>query len=145
MPSLLDFLASPIMKTVDKVLDRVLPDPAAKAAAQLELVKLQQTGELAQLAAETQVSLGQIDVNKQDAQSASVFVSGWRPFVGWICGSGLGFQVVAAPLLEWGSTLVGHATKFPTLDTSVLLTLLMGMLGLGGMRTYEKVVGVARR
>jgi len=85
---------------------------------------------------------GQLDINKAEAANPSIFVAGWRPFVGWVCG--VGFAVNAlAPLLEWLAALVGHPVKFPAFDTSVEMTLLTGMLGLGGMRSFDKVNGVA--
>jgi hypothetical protein len=121
-----------------KVLDRVLPDPAQQAAAKLELLKLQQSGELAQIT-------GQMDINKIEAASSSIFVSGWRPAIGWICGAGFAVQFVIGPLAEWGSTLAGHPVKFPTMDTGTMMPLLLGMLGLGGMRTAEKMQGVAAK
>jgi len=121
-----------------KVLDRVFPDPAQQSAAKLELMKLQQSGELAQLA-------GQMDINKIEAASSSLFVSGWRPAIGWICGAGFGVQFVIGPLAEWGSALYGHPVKFPQMDTGTMMPLLLGMLGLGGMRTAEKIQGVAAK
>ncbi|GAC1664595.1 MAG: hypothetical protein PVS3B2_00480 [Candidatus Dormibacteraceae bacterium] len=84
---------------------------------------------------------GQLDTNKAEAANPNAFVAGWRPFVGWVCG--VGFAVSAlGPLLEWIATLAGHPTKFPAIDLSVMMPLLFGMLGLGGMRTYEKTNGV---
>jgi len=121
-----------------KVLDRVFPDPAQQAAAKLELMKLQQSGELAQLA-------GQMDINKLEATNPSIFVSGWRPAIGWICGAGFAVQFVVGPLAEWGSALYGHPVKFPQMDTGTMMPLLLGMLGLGGMRTAEKIQGVAAK
>jgi hypothetical protein len=123
-----------------KVIDRVIPDPTAKAAANLELLKLAQNGELAQLAAQTDLAKGQLAVNEAEAANGATFVSGWRPFVGWVCGSGLGFQFLLAPLLTWAAALAGHPVRVPELDMSTLLTLLTGMLGLGGMRTLENLM-----
>lgn len=121
-----------------KVIDRVWPDPAQAAAAKLELFKLQQSGELAQIA-------GQMEVNKAEAANPNVFVSGWRPFIGWVCGLGFGVQFVFGPLAEWGSALYGHPVKFPPMDTGTMMPLLLGMLGLGGLRTAEKIQGVASK
>lgn len=84
---------------------------------------------------------GQLDTNKAEAANPSIFVAGWRPFVGWVCGTGFAVSALG-PLFEWISSLVGHATKFPAIDLSVMMPLLFGMLGLGGMRTYEKTTGV---
>jgi len=123
---------------VGKVLDRIIPDPAQKAAAALKLAELAQNGELARMANETALAQGQMEVNKIEA-GGDWFRAGWRPFVGWICGGGLGIQFVIAPLVAWGSALVGHPTTMPPLDLGTLMTLLFGMLGLGAYRTYEKV------
>jgi len=121
-----------------KVLDRVLPDPAQQAAAKLELLKLQQNGELAQIT-------GQMEINKVEAASSSLFVSGWRPSIGWICGAGFAVQFVIGPLAEWGAALAGHPVKFPQMDTGTMMPLLLGMLGLGGLRTAEKLADKAAK
>jgi hypothetical protein len=121
-----------------KVLDRVLPDPAQQAAAKLELMKLQQNGELAQIT-------GQMEINKVEAASSSIFVSGWRPSIGWICGAGFAVQFVIGPLAEWGAALAGHPVKFPQMDTGTMMPLLLGMLGLGGLRTAEKLADKAAK
>ena len=121
-----------------KVLDRVLPDPAQQAAAKLELMKLQQNGELAQIT-------GQMEINKVEAASSSLFVSGWRPSIGWVCGAGFAVQFVVGPLAEWGAALAGHPVKFPQMDTGTMMPLLLGMLGLGGLRTAEKLADKAAK
>lgn len=83
----------------------------------------------------------QTDTNKVEAANDSIFVAGWRPFVGWVCG--IGFAVTAlSPLFTWVAGLLGHPLAFPPLNTESLMTLLMGMLGLGGMRTAEKFKGI---
>jgi hypothetical protein len=136
----------PISAALDlggKLIDRLIPDPAAKLAATQKLLEMQQTGELAQLAADTDLAKGQMAVDQAEATNPNLFVSGWRPFVGWVCGSGLAYQFVFSPLLTWGAALIGHPVATPTLDLGTLLTLLLGMLGLGGMRTFEKVNGVS--
>jgi len=121
-----------------KVFDRVFPDPAQAANAKLELMKLQQSGELTQIA-------GQMDINKIEAASSSLFVSGWRPAIGWVCGIGFAVQFIIGPLAEWGAALAGHPVKFPTMDTGTMMPLLLGMLGLAGARTAEKIQGVAAK
>lgn len=127
---------SALLDIGSKVIDRVWQDPAQAAQAKLELVKLQQSGEL-------QVIAGQMDINKVEAASTSLFVSGWRPFVGWVCGSGFAIQFVVGPMVEWLAALSGHPIKFPAMDLSTMSPLLLGMLGLGGYRTVEKLKGVA--
>ena len=121
-----------------KVMDRLWPDPEKAAAAKLELFKMQQSGELAQMA-------GQMEINKVEAASSSIFVSGWRPFIGWVCGSGFAIQFVIGPLAEWVSAVYGHPVKFPAMDMGTMMPLLAGMLGLGVMRTAEKINGVAAK
>ena len=81
---------SALLDVGSKVIDRVWPDPAQAASAKLELMKLQQSGELAQIA-------GQMDINKVEAANPSVFVSGWRPGIGWVCGAGFAVQFVVGP------------------------------------------------
>lgn len=120
-----------------KIIERLWPDPAKRDEAKLELFKMQQAGELAQITA-------QLKVNEVEASNPSVFVSGWRPFVGWVCTAGLAIQFIIGPCGAWVAALLGHAVAFPSLDMGTLLTLLGGMLGLGGLRTVEKLNGVAR-
>ena len=129
---------SALFEVGSKVLDRVLPDPAQQAAAKLELMKLQQNGELAQIT-------GQMEINKVEAASSSLFVSGGRPSIGWVCGAGFAVQFVIGPLAEWGSALYGHPVKFPQMDTGTMMPLLLGMLGLGGLRTAEKLADKAAK
>ena len=115
-----------------KLLDRIIPDPAQKAQAQLELIKLEQSGELAIMTAQT-------DINKVEAASTSMFVAGWRPFIGWVCGLALAYQYLVRPFV----VAFLPEFQFPGLDNN-LWELMMGMLGLGGLRSFEKFKGVAR-
>lgn len=126
-----------------KLIDKLFPDPAKAAEAKLEMFKLAQTGELEALKADVTIATGQIEINKSEAQSSSLFVSGWRPAVGWVCVLGLVYTFIGWPLLKWFSLVRGIPLP-PELDLSALITLLGGLLGLGGFRTYEKVKGVAR-
>jgi hypothetical protein len=126
-----------LIDVVGKVLDKVLPDPKAKAEALQKLEDLRQSGDLAIIA-------GQVDINKIEAGSADPFTSRWRPFIGWVCGAALAFQLVVGPLIVWGTALAGHPVAAPAMQTELLTTLLIGMLGLGGMRTVEKLQGVAK-
>lgn len=129
-----------------KILDKVIPDPTAKSEAQYKLLQLAQTGELAELDAEFKLALGQLEVNKVEATSSDPFVAGWRPAVGWVCVGGFAYVVLIQPLLPWVVNAAGaQVPPLPNIDTSVLLTLLIGMLGLGGLRTTEKIKGVATK
>jgi len=86
----------------------------------------------------------QMQINLKEAENPSLFVSGWRPAVGWTCTAGLAYQYLLAPLANGGLSIAGLTATFPTLDLSTLLPLLLGMLGLGGIRTVEKLGNVAR-
>lgn len=126
-----------------RIVDKLIPDPVAKAAAAMEAVKLKQAGDFKELDAQIQGAQMQADVNKEEAKSDSLFKSGWRPFVGWVCGGGLASQFILGPFVTWGAALAGHDVVFPTLDMATLMGLLTGLLGLGSLRTYEKVKDVA--
>jgi hypothetical protein len=119
-----------------KLIERIWPNPADQAAAQLELLRLQQSGELAIITAQTKI-------NEVEAANPNVFVSGWRPAAGWVCVMGLFYTFFGQPLLGWLSGYLGIAVP-PNIDTGDLFILLGGMLGLGGMRSFEKLNGVSR-
>lgn len=121
-----------------KLIDRLIPDPAAKSAAHLELIKLQQAGEFKALEADMQIQLAQIDVNRAEAASGNAFASSWRPAVGWVCVLGLLYTFIISPFL----TYFGQKPA-PDIAMSDLLILLGGLLGFGGLRTFEKLKGVA--
>jgi hypothetical protein len=125
-----------------KIIDKVIPDPAAKAQAQLEMLRLQQTGEFKQIEADLQIQLGQIETNKIEAASAGLYKGGWRPAVGWVCVIGLAYTYVGQPLLAWFSLAQGLDAP-PSIDMFDLLILLGGMLGFGGMRSFERIKGKA--
>ena len=86
-----------------------------------------------------EINKAQIEVNKVEAGSSSLFLSGWRPFVGWTCGVALCYHFVLQPFLMFILSSTGNPMELPTFDMTTLTTVLMGMLGLGGLRTYEKV------
>ena len=117
-----------------KVLDKFIPDPEAKARAESELRTALQGWDA-----------GQMAVNAAEAANPSVFTSGWRPWIGWVCGAALAFQYVVAPLAVWLSAVVGHPLPVPPSLDNILLELMFGMLGMGGLRTFEKIKGVAAR
>lgn len=99
--------------------------------------------EKAQLAAAVQVIQGQMEINKAEAASPSMFVAGWRPFIGWTCGSGCAWNWVALPVVKTGVAIAGMKLDISPADLTEMLPLLMALLGLGGLRTYERVKGKA--
>jgi hypothetical protein len=123
-----------------KILDKVIPDPQAKAAAQLELLKLQQAGEFRQLEADLQLALAQTQINQVEAASPDPFRAGWRPAAGWVCVAGLAYQFLFQPLAAWSGGIHGWAPP-PVLQLGDLYGLLFGMLGLGAYRSVERIQG----
>lgn len=129
-----------VIKGVTDIIGKAIPDADKRMEINLELAKL---GDEAQARLDAQIA-GQIEVNKIEAGSGNVFVSGWRPAVGWVGAGGFAYAGIVQPLLSWLATVVFHYTgTFPQVDSNLLLTVLMGMLGIGGMRTFEKIKGVA--
>lgn len=125
-----------VTPVVTKILD-FIPDPAQKLAAQQQLMTSLHAWDAQQ-----------IQVDAVEAANSSVFVAGWRPFIGWICGVAMAYKFVIQPFLVF--ILVASGSKFdikllPVLDWTEMSTVLLGMLGLGGMRTYEKVQGVSTK
>lgn len=128
-----------------KILDKVFPDPQQKAEAQLKLIELQQSGQLAELNHEIsklqidkELALGQVAINQIESQSDNLYKSGWRPGAGWICVVGLGYEFLIRPLTPLFCSLGGvTCPELISLDT-VLWELMFGMLGLGTLRTIDK-------
>ncbi|MCW2243563.1 holin family protein [Azospirillum canadense] len=125
-----------LMPIIQDLIGRI-PDPQAQAKAAAEM----QTKLIDVLSAS---DAAQLQVNAAEAVNPSVFVSGWRPFVGWLCAIGLGVQTIAYPLAGWALSVYSPGTRLPQMDTDTLLALLFPMLGIGAYRTIEKVKGVAK-
>ena len=98
-----------------------------------------------QLAAAVMVIQGQLEVNKAEAGNPSVFVSGWRPAIGWVCGAACAWNWVGLPMAKLGLALGGVEIALDSADITEMMPILLGMLGLGGLRSYEKVKGVAAK
>lgn len=126
------FLA--FLPLIGDIIDRILPDKTAAAAAKLELEKMAMSGEL-------QTTLAQLDIDKTEAASQSLFVAGWRPFVGWTCGSALAYTYIAQPFLLFVLASFGRKVDLPALSLADLLPVLFALLGLGTMRSVEVVKG----
>jgi len=122
-----------------KLIDKLIPDPTAQDAARLELLKLQQSGELAAMTAQT-------EINKAEASNPSVFVSGARPFILWGCGMAMLYAALFEPIMRFVAVVIFHYSGgFPAIDTALTTQVLLGLLGLGSLRTYEKTQGVASK
>lgn len=129
---------SAILDIGGKVIDRLWPDPAQAANAKLELIKLQQSGELVAMA-------GQLDINKAEAANPSTFVSGWRPFIGWVCGLAAAWNWLGLKIALFVAAYFNHPLNLAPADLSEMMPVLIGMLGVGGLRTIEKINGVAAK
>ena len=127
---------SAIAGLADTLINKIWPDPAARASAEAQLIKAQMDAALASVQQ-------QIDINKIEAASPNIWTSGWRPGIGWTCGAAFALHFVVLPVLNWIIGLFGHAPVVIPFDMDTLSTVLMGMLGLGGLRTFEKVRGIA--
>lgn len=133
-----------LIPLVGTLLDKLIPDPKMAADAKLKAVELAQRGELAYLDADLKLALGQLEVNKEEAKDPSLFKSGWRPAVGWLCVAGFGYMAIVRPVLPWVLQVAGvQVPPLPSIDTAEIGALLFGMLGLGGMRTAERLKGKA--
>jgi hypothetical protein len=128
-----------------KVFDKVshyIPDPQQKAEAQQKLAEMAQAEEFKQIDAVLSAAQQQADINKQEAASNSLFVAGWRPFVGWVCGFALAYAAIVDPLARFSAEVIFKYTgAFPLIDTTVTMQVLFGMLGLGAMRSFDKSKG----
>lgn len=127
-----------LVKPITGLLDKFIPDAGEKARLAHEIATL----------AERQaheIAMAQIEVNKVEAASPSIFKGGWRPFIGWVCGVAFAYHFVLQPLAVFVITMVGaEVPELPMFDMSSLLTVLGGLLGLGSLRTFEKFKGVSR-
>ena len=132
-----------LIPLITSVIDKILPDPQAAAEAKLRALEMAQRGELVALDADLKLALGQLEVNKTEA-ATDAYRGGWRPFCGWVCGIGLAYTFLARPLLPWLAAVGGaNVPDLPPIDTDTLMLLLTGMLGLGSLRTFERVKGKA--
>ena len=132
---LLDFNISDVgdvlVKAREAITGETINDPLKKAEISIRLKQLEQA-----------INLGQIDINKAEAKSTSLFVAGWRPFIGWVGGIALAYTYIVAPTAVWIAELNGATATLPTIDAGVLFNLILAMLGFGGLRTYEKLKDV---
>ena len=125
-----------LLPVVGDVLDRFFPNKEEKAKAERE-IEAKLTAHLAS------IDLAQLEVNKQEASHRSLLVAGWRPFVGWTCGLALFYTYLVQPMATFVLAQTGHLIQLPPVDLSAMMPVLLGMLGLGGLRSFEKYKGVS--
>jgi hypothetical protein len=142
------FPLAAILGIGSKLIDKFIPDPAQAEQAKLKLLEMQMTGDLAQLAAETDLAKLQIQTNVEEAKNSNIFVSGWRPAVGWCCAAAFAYSYVLLPFAQFlvftfgTTTMTEQLALAPRLELSEMMPVLLGMLGLGSLRTVEKVKNV---
>lgn len=131
-----------ILNIGSSIIDKIWPDKDKADQVKLEMFKAQQAGQLQEIANQFSITMEQVKVNAEEAKHNSIFVSGWRPFVGWICGFALGYNYILFPFIAWAAKWADSgAPTMPALDSGELMTLLFGMLGLGAMRSFDKKTG----
>ena len=126
-----------VLNLGQSVIERIWPDANKRAEEMRKLEELKQRGDLAELDAHVKLLVGQMEINKTEAAHPSIFVSGWRPATGWCCVLGLFYHIIAVPFFSIWYTM-------PLIELDLLDKVLMGMLGLSTLRTYEKHKGVNR-
>jgi hypothetical protein len=131
---IIDNLIGPVAGILDKVIED--KDQKNALAHQIATMAERHAQELAK---------GQIDINKAEAASGSIFKGGWRPFIGWVCGVAFAYHFILQPFLIFGFAAVGaEIPPLPEFDMGTMMPVLMGMLGLGSLRSFEKYKGVAK-
>jgi hypothetical protein len=128
----------PVLSIIEigaKLLDKVIPDKDAREKAQSELLKAAQDQDF-------QLALAQIKVNEEEAKSENLFKSGWRPAIGWICVFGLAYNFVIYNILLWVINIYQLNVTPPALMSDILMELVFALLGLGSLRTFEKIKGI---
>jgi hypothetical protein len=129
-------LIGPIFEFGKAILERFIPDPEKKREAELEMFRMAAEGEMKQV-------LAQLEINAREAMHPSVWTSGWRPFFGWVGGVGFLYSTVLQPMLVWYGASRGWAPP-PEIGIDLLWVVITGMLGIGGLRTYEKKAGLSK-
>ena len=127
-----------LVPALGTLVDRLIPDRAAAQRAKDDM-------EAALVKASNEAALAQVEVNKIEAGHSSVFVAGWRPAIGWVCAAALAWAFIVAPVASWTMAALGVKETLPAIGTDNLFELVLAMLGLGGLRTFEKMRGVARQ
>jgi hypothetical protein len=126
-----------ILPLIGPVLDKIIPDKAGAEKAKQEIEKTL-------IDNASKLNLAQAEINKAEAEHRSVFVAGWRPMIGWSCAIGIFWLFVGHPLVVYLDSMDGVVSPIPTIDHDILLELTFAMLGMAGLRTFEKLKGVSK-
>lgn len=129
-------ILGPVLEIGKSLLERFFPDEEARRKAEADFLKAAMDGELKQV-------IAQLEINAREAQHPSVWVAGWRPFFGWAGGVGFVYATIGQPLIGWVALVKGWPAP-PSLDLELLWVVVTGMLGIGGLRTFEKTKGVTK-
>jgi roadblock/LC7 domain-containing protein len=130
-------IVTALLPALGTLIDRLIPDRAAAEKAKAEM-------EAELIRASNEAALAQVEVNKIEAGHSNVFVAGWRPSIGWVCAAGLAWAFVLAPVASWALMVLGVKAELPAIQFDHLFELVLAMLGIGGLRTFEKLRGLAR-
>ena len=133
MINLLGSLVQPVTGLLDKFIED--KDQKNQLAHEISTMAERHAQELAK---------GQLEINKAEAQSRNVFVAGWRPFIGWVCGVAMAYNYVVQPILIFTLAQFDYLVALPALDLGEMMPVLMGMLGLGSLRSFEKYKGISK-
>ena len=129
-------LLGPLLEVGKTLLDRFVPDPEKKREAEAEFLKMAAGGELKHV-------MAHLEINAREAAHPSIWVAGWRPYFGWVGGTAFAYVGIIKPLLTWVAAIQGWPAP-PDIDTEFLWVVVSGLLGIGGLRTFEKTKGVTK-
>lgn len=133
-----------LIDPLSHLLDKLIPDPAVREKAKFELQKAEREMDLEELRLAITADQSQTAINQVEAANPDLFVSGWRPFIGWVCGVAFAYHFIVQPLLAFAIINAGGEVKLPSFQMDELTTVLMGILGLGGLRTIEKIKNISK-
>lgn len=124
-------------------IDKIWPNPTDEAAAKVSLIKANTEAALAQVQVSVDLAKQQTDIDKVEAASSSVFVAGWRPFIGWVGGAGFAYATVLEPMARFIASMCHYTGTFPVIDTTITMQMLTGLLGFGALRSFDKAKGTS--
>ena len=141
----IDNIISDGLSLAKTIADKVAPDANLETKGKIDQALLELNEQYEVKLRELAIQLAQIELNKIEASNSNLFISGWRPFIGWVCGVGFCYSIILEPIARFIATVIfSYLGAFPVIDTNLTIQVLMAILGLGGMRTYEKLKGVTK-